>query len=184
MAPRRRAGEPNRLSREAIVKSDFGRAESDCRAADDIDLAGGSCAGRRTSLQLPLTNSRGIPSSLNVASLSERRKTALAGVPFLADLLLDWGAALGRRRLVLGIRTFRVEHAIDQMVESRLLAPMSSAIGIVGRGFIHFALLSMREPSPALRWRMAAVPEADTQQERPAVQIKSAGSRSNDGHEC
>ena len=56
---------------------------------------------------------------------------------------LPGSTSLGRRRLLLVIRTFRVEHAIDQMVDGRLLAPMSSAIGIVGttRGI----LLSGRE---------------------------------------
>jgi hypothetical protein len=36
----------------------FGRV-SDRRAAGDVDLAGGSCAGGRIRLELPLANARG-----------------------------------------------------------------------------------------------------------------------------
>jgi hypothetical protein len=58
--------DPARRSRAAVpvqrmldrVSRIFGRV-SDRRAADEVDLAGGACAGGcRTSLQLPLTNAR------------------------------------------------------------------------------------------------------------------------------
>ena len=63
---------------------------------------------------------------------SESRETAaFFRVPLLAHLLLDRGPAVGRRLLLMFFPVFRVEHSVDQVIDSRFLASMSSAIWIV-----------------------------------------------------